>query len=211
MVVHRLKPTSKNGPRLIAPILPWWSSIQVLTEVDVPWLQWTCHWASLGRHRQPASRLVGSLHLDIVYNVYSATRCWSQSFHASLLFDFLRHAASSRCGFFTYFYLIIDNVIAVIVNSCCHDNAECGDLVPWRSLQPGALCWGQSMAGWCCSGWLTTLSPLVFRRSLVDVRRANKVHYMRFLCRYSIVQLSDARGRMQLTQSLVRLLVQILL
>jgi len=36
-----------------APGLPRWSPIQVLTEVDVPRLQLTCHWASLGRHRKP--------------------------------------------------------------------------------------------------------------------------------------------------------------
>jgi len=28
-----------------------WGPIQVLTEVDVPLLQWTCHWGSLGRHK----------------------------------------------------------------------------------------------------------------------------------------------------------------
>jgi len=35
--------------------LPLRPPIQVLTEVDVAQLQWTCHWASLGRHRKPVA------------------------------------------------------------------------------------------------------------------------------------------------------------
>jgi len=31
----------------------------ILTEIDLPRLQWTCHWASLGRHREPHSHSPG--------------------------------------------------------------------------------------------------------------------------------------------------------
>jgi len=32
---HRIKSTPTNGPRFTVPSLPWWSPMQVLTEVDV--------------------------------------------------------------------------------------------------------------------------------------------------------------------------------
>jgi len=54
-IVHRFNETPTNGSRLTTAGLPWWSPIQVLTEVDVPQLQRTCimHWAGIGCHRKP--------------------------------------------------------------------------------------------------------------------------------------------------------------
>jgi len=45
--------TDPGSQRPVFPVdgLPWWSTIQVLSEVDVHLLQWTCHWFSPGRHR----------------------------------------------------------------------------------------------------------------------------------------------------------------
>jgi len=46
----QIRSTPTNGHRFTTLGLPRRSSIQVLTEVHVAWLQWTCHWASLGHH-----------------------------------------------------------------------------------------------------------------------------------------------------------------
>jgi len=39
--------TDPLRPRFTAPRLPW-----LLTEVNMPYFQWTCHWASRGRHHK---------------------------------------------------------------------------------------------------------------------------------------------------------------
>jgi len=57
-VGHRLRSTPTNGHRFTALGLPWRSPVQVLTEVNIAYLQWTCHWASLGHHSKPKTGLV---------------------------------------------------------------------------------------------------------------------------------------------------------
>jgi len=49
-VGHRLRSTLTNGKGFTALSLPWWSPIQVLTGLDVTYLQWPSHRASIGRH-----------------------------------------------------------------------------------------------------------------------------------------------------------------
>jgi len=57
---HRLKTHRRTDPGSQRPVFAGWSSIQVLTEVDVPQLQWTCQRASYCRHRKPSvCKLIG--------------------------------------------------------------------------------------------------------------------------------------------------------
>ena len=55
---HSLMSTLTNGDSRVfsgsqCPVFPGNPPIQVLTEVDVPQLQWTSHWGGLGRHCEP--------------------------------------------------------------------------------------------------------------------------------------------------------------